>query len=302
MAKAADQRLTGAIPGMVLVLMLAVSGCASPAPTSSTGASESSAPSATTAASESPTSSAPANPDVGFATVVVDRLNVRAEPSLSAPILREAIADCPPPCAPLLVGQATRYPELYLLDGPVQADGYDWYLAATTSEQALFPEYIGWVAAGDESGPWLVLHEPDCPQPPIELNHLAYSGISRWVAIACFSGQLLTVGGWYVALPADAEPPGECSAEPAWLVCGWGYHMLRPQPAGWYGDANNLQMKVDPASNVEMPPRGNWVEVTGMFDHPAAQACGTDAQDQVAFRLQCRMEFVVTAAELAASD
>jgi hypothetical protein len=48
-----------------------------------------------------------------------------------------------------------------------------------------------------------------------------------------------------------------------------------------------------------MPPRGNWVDVTGMFDHPSAQLCGTDAEEDVAFRLMCRMQFVVTAAELA---
>jgi hypothetical protein len=154
------------------------------------------------------------------------------------------------------------------------------------------------VAAGDESGPWLVLHGPDCPQPPIELTDLTYQSLSRWVAIACFSGQELTVGGWYVALPSDAEPNGECSVGPAWLVCGFGYHMLRPQVSGYYGDANSLPMKVDPAL-VQMPPRGSWVLVTGMFDHPAAQACGSDDPEQVAFTLMCRMEFVVTAAELA---
>jgi hypothetical protein len=296
-AKAADQRPAGALAAVVLAL--AVSGCASGSPTSSPAASGSSEPSATTAASESATSSTPPGADVGFATVVADRVNMRDEPSIHGAVITEAIADCPAPCTPLQVGQATPYPELYLLDGPVQADGYAWYLAATTTEDSISPEYIGWVAAGDESGPWLVLHEPECPQPPIELSDITYQGLSRFEAIACFSGQDLTVRGWYVALPADAEPPGECSAQPAWLVCGWGYHMLRPQPSGYYGDANNLPMKVDPASNVNMPPRGNWVVVTGMFDHPAAEACGTDAQDQVAFRLQCRMEFVVTAARLA---
>jgi len=235
----------------------------------------------------------------GFASVVVDRLNMRLEPGLDADVVREFIADCPPPCFPLQVGSDTRYSELYLLDGPVQADGYAWYLAATVSEYALTTEYIGWVAAGDEDGAWLVPHEPDCPQPPIELSDLTYPSLSRFEAIACFGGEALTVRGWYVDLPADAEPPGQCANEPAWLVCGWGYHMLRPQPSGWYGGGNNLPMKVDPASNIQMPPRGNWVLVTGMWDHPGAQACGSDAQEDVAFRLTCRMEFVVTSARLA---
>lgn len=233
----------------------------------------------------------------GFATVVADQLNMRLEPSLDADVVRAFYADCLTPCPPLQLGSDT-YSELYLLDGPVQADGYAWYLAATTSEMATYAEYIGWVAAGDEAGAWLVPHEPDCP-PPMELSDLTYANLSRFEAIACFGGEEVTVRGWYVDLPADAEPPGQCSAEPAWLVCGWGYHMLRPEPSGWYGGANNLQMKVDPASNVQMPPRGNWVLVTGMWDHPGAKACGSDVQEDVAFRLMCRMEFVVTSARLA---
>jgi hypothetical protein len=72
--------------------------------------------------------------------------------------------------------------------------------------------------------------------------------------------------------------------------------MLRPEPSGYYGDGNNLPMKVDQSSAVHMPPRGSWVLITGMFDHLAAQACGTDAEDQITIRMQCRMDFVVTAA------
>ena len=292
------QRLAVALVGVAL----AISACttSSPSPTASVAASQSPAPSVSPGASASAPPSTPgpgARPDVGFATVVADRVNVRVAPSIDARVITLAIADCPDPCAPLQVGQGTPYPELYLLDGPVQADGFDWYLAATAPEDAIFPEYIGWVAAGDTSGDWLVLHAPDCPPAPIKLTDITYA-LSRFKAIACFGRQPLTVRGWYVKLPADAEVNGVCPVEPGWLLCGYGYHMLRPQPSDFYGDANNLPMKVDPTS-VAMPPRPNWVSVTGMFDHPSAQSCGTDAEDQVAFRLGCRMEFVVTEAHLA---
>ncbi len=279
--------------GLLAVALVCI-GCTVPAQ-------ESQAPSATVAASvvsATPSSASGSLPVEGFASVVADRLNMRLEPSLDADVVRLAIPDCPAPCAPLQLGKDTRYSELYLLHGPVNADGSAWYLAATVSENVIGPEYIGWVAAGDKTGAWLVPHEPDCPRPPIELTDLTYANLSRFEAIACFGGQPLTVRGWYVDLPADAEPPGQCTAEPAWLVCGWGYHMLRPQPSGYYGDANNLPMKVDPASNVQMPPRGNWVLVTGMWDHPAAHTCGSDALEDVAFRLMCRMEFVVSSARL----
>lgn len=224
---------------------------------------------------------------------------MRLGPALDADVMEAFYADCPSPCLPLQIGTDTPYREVYLLDGPVPADGYAWYLAATVSKDAIFPEYVGWVAAGDANGAWLVPGEADCPTPPIELGDLTYASLSRFDAIACFGGRELTVRGWYVDLPSDAEPPGVCTAEPAWLVCGWGYHMLRLQPSGWYGDASHLQMKVDPASNLQMPPRGNWVLLTGMFDHPGAQACGSDSEADAAFRLMCRMEFVVTSARLA---
>lgn len=272
-----------------------------PASASSTGSPAVEPTPAASGALESPTpSTAPAGLTVeGFASVVANNLNMRRQPGLKGDLVTAFCYDSPSPCAPLQLGGNAPYSELYLLDGPVQADGYAWYLGATVSPNALTTEYIGWVAAGDESGPWLVSQEPDCPQHPIHLSDLIVANLSRFEAIACFGGEELAVRGWYVDLPADAEPPGQCSAEPAWLVCGWGYHMLRPQPSGWYGDANNLHMKVDPASNVQRPPRGNWVTVTGMFDHPAAQDCGSSAQQDASFRLMCRMEFVITSARLA---
>jgi hypothetical protein len=221
---------------------------------------------------------------------------MRSAPSLSADLLTLAIPDCPNPCPPLQVGQKTPFPELYVFRGPAQADGYDWYLAATAPEDALYTEYLGWVAGGDESGPWLRFHEPTCPPPPVELSDITYSALSRFEAVACFGGQPLTVRGWYVELPPDADVNGDCPEEPAWLLCGFGYHMLRPEPGAYYGDGNNLPMQVDPLSSVQMPARGSWALVTGMFDHPASHACGTDAENQIAAQMQCRMEFVVTAA------
>jgi hypothetical protein len=221
---------------------------------------------------------------------------MRLGPSLDAEVIPTQCFDSAP-CAPLQVGWDTLYSELYLLDGPVHADGYAWYFAATVQENEA--EYIGWVAAGDKTGAWLVPHEPECPQSPIELSDLTYPKLSRFGAIACFGGQELTVRGWYVELPDDAELHGQCDTQPGWLICGYGYHMLTPQPSTYYGTADFLPLKVDPASLVQMPSRGSWVVVTGMFDHPAAQACGTDAQEDLDFRLRCRMEFVVTSARAA---
>ena len=48
-----------------------------------------------------------------------------------------------------------------------------------------------------------------------------------------------------------------------------------------------------------MPERGQWVEVTGHFDYPAAQDCGqaSDAMEMDASELvfNCRLQFVPAA-------
>ena len=49
----------------------------------------------------------------------------------------------------------------------------------------------------------------------------------------------------------------------------------------------------------EMPERGQWVEVTGAFDNPAAQDCGEVAElmssDPGAVVFNCRLQFVLSA-------
>jgi hypothetical protein len=51
-----------------------------------------------------------------------------------------------------------------------------------------------------------------------------------------------------------------------------------------------LNFTVDPASDLELPERGQWIEIIGSFDHLAAQECGPDA----ASNLSCRAVFVAT--------
>jgi hypothetical protein len=59
----------------------------------------------------------------------------------------------------------------------------------------------------------------------------------------------------------------------------------------FYGDrsAERLMFTVDPASGATLPERGQWIEITGAFDHPAAQEC-----PGVSRILECRATFVAT--------
>lgn len=140
---------------------------------------------------------------------------------------------------------------------------------------------IGWVAAGDADDAWLLADEPQCPEPPIELSDVSYQALGRFEAIACLGGQQLTLRGW---IP-ECEPVGsDC------------IYSLRPQRSGYYGGSEGLA--VQPAPGVVMPERSQWIEVTGMFDHPSADSCGTSGNllTSEAEHMQCRFEFVVISA------
>ena len=51
-----------------------------------------------------------------------------------------------------------------------------------------------------------------------------------------------------------------------------------------------LSFTVDPVAGVGLPARGQWIEITGAFDHPASRQCGPDAGSI----LICRAVFVAT--------
>ncbi|MGH2483625.1 MAG: hypothetical protein ACRDE9_04115 [Candidatus Limnocylindria bacterium] len=217
------------------------------------------------------------------------------------------VADGPP--YPAAVGHATPWEDVYVLDGPVEADGFKWYLMGTDRSSDsrvgdMYPAVFGWIAAGETSDPWL-LPVSRCPAPPFELTDVTYLASTWGTRLGCFGGPL-TLRGWFSELPADVETSGDCAREPAWLICGYGYYELSPTETAYYGGsgAHRLEFKVDPALGLEMPERGQWIEIVGQFDYPAAQMCADDdvgstlhipAQSR-ARGLACRLEFVVVSA------
>lgn len=226
-----------------------------------------------------------------FADVVADRLIVREAPGLESDPVPLCIADAPT-CAAAVIGQETDCPVVYVLEGPVAADGYDWYRAVAEASSAC-PEYVGWIAAGDGEDAWLVRREVPCPEAPVELGDVTFAGITRLSALYCLGGEEITLRGYYPAPPAGESRGGSCVSPPGWLVCTLGYDILRVEEGTWVGDANHLQIHPHPDLGP-MPPRPGWIEVTGQFDHPAAADCAPD------YELLCRQGFVVTSAR--ASD
>jgi hypothetical protein len=227
-----------------------------------------------------------------FAKVVADRVQVRSLPDRdSEPMMICIGGDSPTPCQPLTIGQETEYTSVYVLEGPVSADGFDWYLAAIESENTLYWEAIGWIAAGDDQDAWLVHTDRECPEAPYELSEVAFRPLSPLSALHCVGGIQLTLRGYYTEDTSGEEPDAECAGEPAWLVCTVGWHTLRLDEGSMWGSFPHLTLHIHPAIDA-MPSRPGWIEVTGQFDHPAAAKCG----DQPATILSCRVEFVVTSA------
>lgn len=295
----------------LLSLILVVSACqattdaGSSAQPPSTVSTSQSMP-ASTDGSTSPTPTASARPALAVGSLVqavVPGLRVREAPGL----LGSELGTLPPDAEGLVV------------EGPRSADGYTWYALqaaglrmGTGCEQPITtdpyncPIWYGWVAAnGLDGSAWLAEADLECgawPNPNLTdefVHRLPYLGY-----LACFGGEDRRVVGFYPHIPDDAGLGGACGGVPdeiSWLACNLGYEFLVADRAdGYFGSPFILTVPADMA----MPARGQWVEVTGHFDDPAAQRCDyrspeSDTPPEQSVGL-CRGRFVVTAAQPAA--
>jgi len=99
---------------------------------------------------------------------------------------------------------------LYVFDGPVEADGYDWYQVMPSILEYLPTPYgVGWVAAAGKDGePWIGPATPACPAPTLE----SVASLSGLGALACFGGSDLSLEGDLGGCVARDE--GQSPAEP----------------------------------------------------------------------------------------
>ena len=178
-----------------------------------------------------------------------------------------------------------------MLDGPVTASGYDWYEVAQLSSRTL-PS--GWVASASRDGePWIVAGAFDCPPVPTDFRSLAALPVG--VGLACFPQVPITVQARLISCACDVDG--------AWYTPSWfrlnddpellvepGVTRVPPDMADWFG------LNLDPAGqHPDVLPVGEVVEVTGMFDHPAAATCTRTEMDGEPVASQgCRLEFAVT--------
>jgi hypothetical protein len=213
-----------------------------------------------------------------IAATVIHGLRVRSKPSVSDDSFRLE--------PPLPLGT-----KLYVLGGPVSASGYVWYEVAPLTSRTL-PS--GWVASSSrDTEPWIAAGAFDCPPVPIDFRSLA--ALPEGVGLACFSRVPITVrarligcmcdvdGSWYTPFWFHLNDDPDLLVEP-------GVTSVPPDMADWFG------LNLDPAGeHPDVPPEGDVVEVTGMFDHPAAASCTrTDMDGEPVPSQGCRLEYAVT--------
>jgi len=221
-----------------------------------------------------------------MAKVVADAIVVRQAPGRQSDRVIQPCTGDGGPCPPLLFGLTNGREDVFIIEGPVAADGYDWYLAAEELEHL-----VGWIPAGDAAGPWVVPANPQCPQEPIELADVTVSAIERLELLACVGSNELTLHGWYPSPPPDVSSSETCQPLEERPFCWFGYDLLRPVETTWAGDANALEWVGDSSAGLTEPRRNSWITVRGHFDDPASSECYDGQPTSV---ILCRITFVVT--------
>ena len=212
-------------------------------------------------------------------TLATNGLRVRSEPRVSDDSHR---------LEPLLpLGS-----QLYVLQGPVSASGYAWYEVVPLTSRNL-PS--GWVASADRDGErWIARDDFDCPPLPTDFRSLA--ALPPGVGLVCFPQQPITVEARLLECNCDVDGSWYT---PDWFYLGSGSPILLVEPgvpavptdvADWF------VLNLDPTGeHPDVLPKGDVVEVTGIFDHPAASTCTrTEMDGQPVPSQGCRLEFAVT--------
>jgi hypothetical protein len=240
----------------------------SPSPAASPSASTTSAPSVSPAAGSSARDT--------IWRVVVSDLVVRSEPGVADP-------------ATILPARLTTNDRVLVVNGPLVADGYEWYQVLPIRPDGLRERPFGWVAAANREGePWLAQEDPACPDASDLEGILRLAPEER---LACYGSRTIEFRGDGGGCGAAGGLP--VSYEPRWLMsesgCGFGLEIGQI----------DMVLRFPPAVSQDFGPSGT-VEVRGHFDDPAAATCIATANyadvtppspdEAIA---QCRTQFVV---------
>ena len=172
------------------------------------------------------------------------------------------------------------------------ADGYDWYqfsalglppntgCAGDPIEVGPLgcPTWLGWVAGASLDGEaWIEPSSLDCPESPMNMEALALAR-GDMERLGCYQDATVTVRGWWPASPGEGLGGACASGPPAgWLYCSNINYNLVLMDDMEHDEGVGLKVYIDPESGVTMPQRGQWIEIVGHFDDPAAQGYAENA-------------------------
>jgi len=254
------------------------SGSASAEPPSPTAAPSSPAAASATAA---PSASATAEPGTGLAVdslieVLVTDLVVRSHPGIDPP-------------STILADRLTAPDRAFVVDGPVEAAGYEWHLVAPLMRADSSRGPFGWIARASREGEeWVRGVSAPCPAEPVDLaGVLALQPLER---LACFGNDSLTLTAPVITCGAGGGP---WTFDPSWLVNVGGCGLALDATA-----ENVLVYRVPPGGS---DPGSGPATVTGHFDDAAAAGCTVTSADPAAYPapsaeeavVMCRTEFVL---------
>jgi hypothetical protein len=188
-----------------------------------------------------------------------------------------------------------------IVDGPVEADGHDWYEVQTDGELV---DLFGWVAAGESGIDWIVPAAPRCWG---ELGAGTVAGLDRIDFLACYGRTEVKVraraaGLWDVTAQRGAcgwlRAGGVCDLDNGWLLLP-AAHVTIVTDAGTEHEVT-LAMPPDLSEALVKLPRQSTLLLTVSMDAPEATACrARDADTGSALVPKdqaitaCRLQFVV---------
>ena len=176
--------------------------------------------------------------------------------------------------------------KVYVVDGPVVAEGYIWYLVTSVLEPWLEATPSGWVAAASKDGePWLAPSTMPCAAAPSMDELLAMQSVHR---LGCYAGQELALEGFVNGCASAAGGPWESGC----FVYGPGFDVeATPRPC-----IDVCFERYIIVHFAELPAGGEGpVRFAGHFDDPAARRCAPDPSGLALLDvLACRTQFVAT--------
>jgi hypothetical protein len=270
--------------GIVVSLVAVLTACGGSAASPSASTSEpiqsvDISPTGTAVGSSGPTAcltdDGPLQPDC-LAKVLVRELNLRAQPSTSSGSLGHLRLDEP----------------AFVVDGPVEADGYAWYQLGAVrpvydcADDAALAcgEWFGWAAAVTPDGDrWLAPLNPLCPT---ERTTEAYLSLLPAERLACAGNDEWKLTAYIAEQDGRGCMPVWYTV-PVWLS---GCTLLFPQPVErQFDEDTRLQTFLHPDLGCGYPAQpscpftgltGSWVEMTGHLDDPAASTCEAKLSDE----------------------